>query len=68
MPCPPDVLKRVDEVVDRYLAAKKDEVKQQYFSNNYDITNPLDAPPSGPFYHDSPPTRIRGAGMKDLFG
>jgi hypothetical protein len=26
MPCPPELLKRIDEDVDRYLATKKDEV------------------------------------------
>jgi hypothetical protein len=67
MPCPPALLKRIDTIVDRYLAARKDEIRANYLGKNYDITNPLDAPPSEPFYPDSPPTRIHGAGMKDLF-
>jgi hypothetical protein len=67
MPCPPELIKRIDEDVDRYLAAKKDEVKQQYFSKNPDIENPLEAPPSEPFCSDSPPARIHGQGRRDLF-
>jgi hypothetical protein len=67
LPCPPELIKRIDEDVDRYLASKKDEVRQQFFSKNSDIENPLEAPPSGPFYSDSPPQQIHGLGRRDLF-
>jgi hypothetical protein len=67
MPCPPEVLKRADEIVDQMLAARKDEIKANYLAKNYDIENPLAAPNNAPF-SDSPPQQIHGQPKRDLFG
>jgi hypothetical protein len=71
MPCPPDVLKKIDEDVDRYLASKKDEIKQQFFSKNYDIENPLDPPKQfladGIRSEKSAPQHIHGQPKRSLF-
>jgi hypothetical protein len=32
MPCPPDVLKRADEIVDKLLAERKDEIRANYLA------------------------------------
>ena len=49
MPCPPELLKRVDEAVDSWL-------KRRDSASNEDKPprNPLEAPPQMPF-SDSPP-------------
>jgi hypothetical protein len=67
MPCPPEVLKRADEIVDQMLAARKDEIKANYLANKYDIENPLAAPNNAPF-SDSPPAQIHSQPKRDLFG
>jgi hypothetical protein len=35
--CPPELLKHVETIVDNFLSSKRDEVKQQFLSNNPDI-------------------------------
>jgi hypothetical protein len=71
MPCPPELLKRVETMVDNFLSSKKDEVKQQFFSKNTDIENPLDQPKQfladGMRREKSAPQQIHGAGRRDLF-
>jgi hypothetical protein len=71
MPCPPDVLKRVETMVDNFLSSKKDEVKQQFFSKNTDIENPLDAPEQfladGIRREKSAPQQIHGQPKRSLF-
>ena len=72
MPCPPELLKRIGEDVDRYFAAKKDEIRSRF--ENTDPMEfreslstrlpPISEPPD--LLIDSAPSRIHGAG-KNLF-
>jgi hypothetical protein len=73
MPCPPELIKRVDAIVDKFLMDRKDEIK-----SHYENTDPKEfgespaarqlpiAEPPDPLM-DSAPSRIHGAGRRDLF-
>jgi hypothetical protein len=71
MPCPPELLKHVETMVDNFLSLKKDEVKQQFFSKNNDIENPLDRPKQfladGIRREKSAPQAIHGQPKRSLF-
>jgi hypothetical protein len=71
MNCPKELLKKIDTMVDNFLSSKKDEVKQQFFSKNTDITNPLDRPHQflldGIRREKSAPQQIHGQPKRSLF-
>ena len=62
MPCDPEKIKKVDALLDSWL-----DMRARYPDDDEDDCdiNPLDAPPSAPFYSDGPPEKIHGEGKTD---
>jgi hypothetical protein len=49
------------EMMDNFLKQREQDQLDRIDDNeDCDITNPLDAPPSEPFYSDGPPEKIHG--------
>jgi hypothetical protein len=71
MPIDKSRMDRMISMMDDYLKQLEQDKLNGYPDDDeedcdYDIVNPLDAPPSRPFT-DSPPQQIHGEPKKDLF-
>ena len=66
MPIDPEKLKRLDAAIDNYFKQREQDKLNGTDDDDDDVEEnmlyPLDAPPSGPFYHDGAQRK------KDLFG
>jgi hypothetical protein len=60
-------LDRMISIMDAWLQRRDREIAEgtYYGDDDEPPCNPLDAPPSEPFYSDSPPEKIHGEGKED---